>query len=216
MGVGASLVRLVAGQRRARASIATIVLSLSVVLCGFVSKPPTFTVSELARPPDLAGEYTQTVLTGNGETTTVRLTAIDDGSYRLTAPFANGTSNTETFRLLALGERSYLLIYDERNSAGQPQRVIYQSLVQETDGSWLLNDMKLEPGVTNIDLGFITENLKVGAKVDRGTVEVFGRLSAEFLREFFTDVGVATAMTETPSRRFKRRSPAPSTNSGSR
>ena len=200
----------VTGQRRARASIATIVLSLSVILggCFVVSRPPTLTVNDLARPTDLAGEYTQTMLTGNAHTSTVRVTAVGDGSYRLTTLSANGASgasNAETFRLLALGERSYLLIYDEKNSAGQVQRVIYQSLVHEPDGTWLLGDMKVEPDVTNIDLGFITENLKLAAKIDRGTVEVSGRLTADSLREFFTDVGVAVAMTETPSRRFRRR-----------
>ena len=202
--------RLLAGWRRAHGSIATIVLSLSVILGGcFVSKPPTLTVDDLARPPDLAGEYTQTMLGGSSGQSTIRVTAEGDGSYRLTTPSANGgsgTSNRETFRLLALGERSYLLIYDDSNSAGQVQRVIYQSLVQERDGAWLLSDMKLEPDVTNIDLGFITENLKLTAKVDRGTVEVSGRLTAEALREFFTDVGVAIAMTETPSSRYVRTS----------
>ena len=217
MCVESSLDRLVAGTRRARAWFVTTVLSLSVILggCFVVSKPPTLTVSDLARPPGLAGEYTQTILTGNAPTSTVRVTAVDHGSYRLTVLSANGASGTETFRLLALGERSYLLIYDERNSAGQGQRVIYQSLVQEQDGAWLLSDMKLERDVTNIDLGFITENLKLAAKSDRGTIEVSGRLTAESLREFFTDVGVAIAMTETPSRRYVRTSSppaAPSTN----
>jgi hypothetical protein len=189
----------------ARFSIATAVLSVSVVLGGcFVgSRPPTLTVNDLARPPGLAGEYTQTILGGSSGQSTVRLTAVDDGSYRLTA--LSGTSNPETFRLLALGERSYLLIHDERNGGGQVQRVIYQSLVQEQDDAWLLSNMTLEPDVTNIDLGVVTENLTLAAKVDRGTVEVFGRLTAESLREFFTDVGVATAMTDTPSRRFRRR-----------
>ena len=211
MWVGASLVRLVAGQSCVRASVAMIVLSLSVVLggCFVSSKPPTLTVNDLARPPDLAGEYTQTMRGGSSGQSTVRVTAVGDGSYRLTTLSANasGTSNPETFRLLALGERSYLLIYDERNSAGQVQRVIYQSLVQERDGAWLLSNMKLEPDVTNIDLGFITENLKLAAKSDRGTIEVSGRLTAESLREFFTDVGVAMAMTDTPSRRYMRTSP---------
>ena len=195
-----------------------IVLGVSVLLAGcFVSKPPTLAVNELARPPDLAGEYTQTMLSGNSERSTVRVTAVEDGSYRLTTLSANGASgpsSPETFRLLALGERSYLLIYDERNSAGQVQRVIYQSLVQERDGAWVLSDMKLEPDITNIDLGFTTENLKLGAEVDRGTVEVLGRLTAESLREFFTDVGVAIAMTDTPSRRYVRTSPAASTPAG--
>lgn len=165
-------------------------------------------MNDLARPPDLAGEYTQTMLTGNAQSSTIRVTAVGDGSYRLTTLFANGrsgTSNPETFRLLALGERSYLLIHDEKNSVGQAPRVTYQSLVQEPDGAWLLSDMKVEPDVTNIDLGFITENLKLAAKVDRGTVEVSGRLTADSLREFFTDAGVAIAMAETPSRRFRRR-----------
>jgi hypothetical protein len=171
--------------------------------------PPTLTANDLARPPDLVGEYTQTILGGSPGQSRVRVTAVDDGSYRLTTLFTNasGTPNPETFRLLALGERSYLLIYDERNSAGQVQRVFYQSLVQEQDGAWILSDMKLEPDVTNIDLGFITENLKLAAKVDRGTVEVLGRLTAEALREFFTDVGVAISMTDTPSRRYVRTTP---------
>ena len=213
MWVGASLDCFVPGRRHAHASIAAIVLSLSVILGGcFVSKPPTLTVNDLAQPPDLAGEYTQTMLGGSSGQSTIRVTAVGDGSYRLTTPSANGdsgTSNRETFRLLALGERSYLLIYDDYNSAGQVQSVIYQSLVQEPDGAWLQKDMKLEPDVTNIDLGFITENLKLAAKADRGTVEVFGRLTAEALREFFTDVGVATSMTETPSSRYVRTSSPP-------
>lgn len=193
-----------------RAFVATIVLSLSVILGGcFVSRPPALAASDLARPPDLVGDYTQTVLGGSSGQSTVRVTAAGDGSYRLTTLSASrsGPSNPETFRLLALGERSYLFIYDGRNSGGQTERVIYQSLVQEQDGAWLLSDMKLEPGVSNIELGFITENLQLAARADRGTVEVLGRLTAESLREFFTDFGVATTMTDTPSRRYVRTPP---------